>query len=607
MNVRRAPAAAGAPDAQERSLQGELRRFWRALALALSLLLVSIAASAAYSQLVVQPRSVLTTAVVKQLRLLHEGMLDQETSLRAYAATGNPAFLAPYSAGATETNRAEDELIGLVSGDPTETRMVVATILAHRAWASSWAGEGLAVRPGQPMETGKLSAYLARGKTLFDRYRAAQHVAADRAAARRDAALASQRKALLTAGAVNVLVVAGIFVVGVRRRRQLGTVIDAPVRALLDMMSRMEAGELGVQAPGLGPSEFRRLGEGLSSMARRIEAQQARGMVREEAASQLAARLRVILRVARETAGSLDPRLVAEYVAAAAVELGRTRAVVWERRADGEFVAIRRSTDPSGALPPAGLVAPPAVAMAAAEARSVTQGTMTCFPLVVRGAVVGVMEVEAEAWDDEDTAQVDSVLEALALSAASALEAARLHASVTEQARLDGLTGLRNRRSLEEEAAHEWSRSRRYDRPLSVCMIDLDHFKRINDTAGHAIGDEWLRRTADAVAAGLRGSDLAYRYGGEELVVMLPETSADAAMIVAERMRAAIEAVVGPAEYPHVTASVGVATLSYAMRDVNELLAAADTALYAAKTAGRNRVVAAEQSVLLTPSGSRAG
>nr|WP_269205250.1 diguanylate cyclase [Motilibacter aurantiacus] len=549
----------------------------------------------------------LTTAVVKQLRLLHEGMLDQETGLRAYAATGNPSFLAAYSAGATKTNRAEDELIGLVAGDPTETRMLVDTILAHRAWAVSWASEGLAVPPGEPLETAKLSAFLARGKTLFDRYRAVQSVATERAANRRDAALDSQRHTLLVAGGINVLVVAGIFGVGMRRRRQLALVIDAPVRALLDMISRMEAGELGVQAPGLGSSEFRRLGDGLAAMARRIEAQQARGMMREEAASQLAARLQVILRVARETSGSLDPRFVAESVAAAAVELGRTRAVVWERQTDGEFVAIRRSDDPKGARPPAGLVAPPHVEVSAAEARTVTVGTMTYFPLVVRGAVVGVMEVEAEAWDDEDSAQVDSVLEALALSAASALDSARLHASVTEQARLDGLTGLRNRRSLEEETPHEYGRSRRYDRPLSVCMIDLDHFKRINDTAGHAIGDEWLRRSAQAVVAGLRGSDVAYRYGGEELVVVLPETAADAALIVAERMRRAIEEIDGPPEYPKITASVGVATLTYAMRDMTDLIAAADTALYAAKSGGRNQVVAAAPPAVLSLPGPQSG
>lgn len=161
-------------------------------------------------------------------------------------------------------------------------------------------------------------------------------------------------------------------------------------------------------------------------------------------------------------------------------------------------------------------------------------------------------------------------------------------------ANTDGLTGLTNRRRFMEVTGREVERADRYQRPVSLLLLDLDHFKRVNDTHGHAAGDDVLRGTADALRSVCRDLDVAGRLGGEELAVVLPETDAAGAMTLAERLRRQI----GDAEYEapdgapfQVTASIGVATVGPRARTAEALLQRADEALYEAKDQGRNRVV----------------
>ena len=174
-------------------------------------------------------------------------------------------------------------------------------------------------------------------------------------------------------------------------------------------------------------------------------------------------------------------------------------------------------------------------------------------------------------------------------------ELERTHAELERLARTDPLTGLANRRSLMEELEQEVERSERYGRPLSLVSVDLDHFKSVNDTHGHAAGDEVLRQAAQALRSVCRDVDLAARMGGEELALLLPETDVAGARIVAERVRERIAGTEhrSPAgEAFRVTASLGVAT---ARRGASgeSLLQAADEALYQAKDAGRNQVALA--------------
>jgi diguanylate cyclase (GGDEF)-like protein len=162
----------------------------------------------------------------------------------------------------------------------------------------------------------------------------------------------------------------------------------------------------------------------------------------------------------------------------------------------------------------------------------------------------------------------------------------------------DVLTGLSNRRRLMTRLDEEVARARRYKTPLSVVMIDIDHFKQVNDTYGHAMGDEVLRNIGTMLKANVRNTDLAARYGGEELTLVLPHTDLAAAVQVAENLRqkfANIEHILDGATL-NKTASMGVAARDGEtdMPDAENLLKLADEALYRAKQNGRNRVEAAE-------------
>ncbi len=156
-------------------------------------------------------------------------------------------------------------------------------------------------------------------------------------------------------------------------------------------------------------------------------------------------------------------------------------------------------------------------------------------------------------------------------------------------AELDGLTELKNRRAFEERLLEEWERSRRYGTPLSLLMIDVDHFKRYNDSFGHLAGDIALKMAAEILRVQARRNDFPARYGGEEFAVLLPHTGAGAALVTAERIRAAFLATNWPLR--PVTVSVGVATVTADIASSQQLVNEADLALYYAKHEGRNRVM----------------
>lgn len=160
-------------------------------------------------------------------------------------------------------------------------------------------------------------------------------------------------------------------------------------------------------------------------------------------------------------------------------------------------------------------------------------------------------------------------------------------------ANTDGLTGVFNRRHFMQAAEYELERARRYNRPLSLLMIDADHFKHVNDTYGHSAGDAVLQFLTATASADLRKVDMIGRVGGEEFAILLPETSVESAAAAAERVRMAIEAAEVSAADAVVrfTVSIGVAGLGSGGRTIDDLLRSADDALYAAKESGRNRVV----------------
>jgi diguanylate cyclase (GGDEF)-like protein len=171
------------------------------------------------------------------------------------------------------------------------------------------------------------------------------------------------------------------------------------------------------------------------------------------------------------------------------------------------------------------------------------------------------------------------------------------NAKLAQLAVTDPLTGLHNRRSLYAQLDREFIRAQRYKRPLSVLMLDIDHFKSVNDTFGHQVGDRVLRLVGEVVRGAIRASDLGGRFGGEEFMVLAPETGRETMGIVAERIRAAVQqssAAAGDG-MPKVTVSIGAASTELPKAvTFEELVHLADEALYRAKREGRNRTVLAD-------------
>ena len=168
-----------------------------------------------------------------------------------------------------------------------------------------------------------------------------------------------------------------------------------------------------------------------------------------------------------------------------------------------------------------------------------------------------------------------------------------LQKQLQELSMTDGLTSLRNRRAFDEQLPLTFEHARRYERPLSVAIIDIDRFKGINDTYGHAAGDAILRGVAQMIAAGTRQTDYVARVGGEEFAVLLPETALFDGLQFAEKLRSSVAAStirVGDVDH-HVTISIGIANVPHSqVVDGEEMFRAADLALYRAKANGRNRV-----------------
>jgi diguanylate cyclase (GGDEF)-like protein len=202
-------------------------------------------------------------------------------------------------------------------------------------------------------------------------------------------------------------------------------------------------------------------------------------------------------------------------------------------------------------------------------------------PVTRDGMAIGVLVVYWRQPQPEVSARIRSILELFATQAAVVVERSDLMSRLESLARTDPLTGLANRRALDEALVRDLAAAERTARPISVVMLDLDHFKRYNDTRGHQAGDALLHDAAGAWARELRASDTVARYGGEEFLVVLPACDTGGAVEIADRLR---EMVPGDE-----TASAGVAAW-HGTETMAALIARADAALYEAKRRGRNRV-----------------
>ncbi|MBA3402151.1 MAG: GGDEF domain-containing protein, partial [Actinobacteria bacterium] len=221
------------------------------------------------------------------------------------------------------------------------------------------------------------------------------------------------------------------------------------------------------------------------------------------------------------------------------------------------------------------------------ELCEVAGATSTCVPSLVGGEMIGAVLVQHPSPLDSDEKR--RVEESLAQASPVLANLRNLALSQT-RALTDGLTGLPNRRSIDDTLKRMSAQAIRTATPLAVVLFDLDHFKQINDVFGHDKGDEVLAAVAAVIESGVRGSDFAGRHGGEEFILLLPDTDRDSARAVADKLRQSIAAVEVTGVSRPITASFGVAALPDDATEPTLLLRAADRALYLAKTRGRNRV-----------------
>lgn len=215
--------------------------------------------------------------------------------------------------------------------------------------------------------------------------------------------------------------------------------------------------------------------------------------------------------------------------------------------------------------------------------------SILAVPLKLKGEIWGMISAQSYQPNSYIAEDVE-LLEILAAHAAAAIESARLFSKAQHLAATDAVTRIYNRHGFFELAEREFKRAHRYTRPLSAMMMDIDHFKIVNDTYGHAIGDETLYKISRNIFEELRETDILARYGGDEFVAILPETNVSQALTLAERICKQVAHIKNDQDREtKITLSIGVAELKLTDNRLTQLLERADHALYAAKKGGRNQ------------------
>ena len=413
------------------------------------------------------------------------------------------------------------------------------------------------------------------------------------------------RRSRLLTGAI----LAGFFLIACFCAIVASRTLQHQIERFLEAARRLGNGDFSAKVPIRGRDEFAALGQEFNKMSSQLEAQL--GELREQRG-----RLeRTMRRIGEASAANLDRDALLEIVARTAVEgveADGGRATLRETETGSANARANGGGDDDVLRTAArvGSVEGIEVAMRAAETQVLREGVpaeaqvgkVSALGHPLRGAdgsahVTGVLSVAREGRPFTDAER--DLFGYLAGQASVSMENVGLHETVERQAVTDELTGLSNRRRFQDTLASEVERSRRFKQEVGLIMLDIDNFKRVNDTYGHQQGDLVLREVAKVLLATAREIDEPARYGGEELAVVLPSTDLEGAYNFAERLRISIEALElalpGTNGQPlRVTASFGVAAVPGSAKDDRGLVAAADLALYEAKRAGKNRTVRAD-------------
>jgi diguanylate cyclase (GGDEF)-like protein len=372
--------------------------------------------------------------------------------------------------------------------------------------------------------------------------------------------------------------------------------LQAQIGRLLQGARRLGRGELDAEVPTEGDDEFAALGSEFNAMARQLRVRL------DELESERERLQNAIRRVGASIATGSDRNAVLDIVVQTAADgVGAAAGRASVRPAPGGPLEHRAAVGDTAALAQV-LDAAEDDVLETRQSSEVSRGDAHALAHPLRptdgtsAKVVGLVSV-ARTGRPFTTADKD-LFHYLAGQASVSIENVDLHENVQRQAVTDGLTGLFNHRRFQEVMALEVERSKRFNHPLGLVMLDLDDFKDVNDRWGHLQGDQVLREVARVVLDTSREIDEPARYGGEEMAVVLPQTDLDGAFEFAERLRDRIESLTVPVlngtGEVHVTASIGAAALpESAIADKDALVQAADSALYRAKRLGKNRVMKA--------------
>jgi diguanylate cyclase (GGDEF)-like protein len=495
--------------------------------------------------------AVFATATIERASALHSGtqadaghrlltaMLDQETGSRGYFETRETSFLEPWYEGQAEFTAALAQARSLSTGDAPLIQLLNQQAERSGIWRAA-----VAVQIARLRTTGRRPSIPAAvfEKSLMDDFRQLNSLYDTQLTTQRDRtlSLATWLAAAVAALLSIVLVVAGIVLVhrttrreNVRLRRQ------QELRELLQVSgSEAESQLLLIRhvlrlVPGSGAAVLNRNNSGDDRLEPKLS----------EGSEQTPLRDLVV--------DGLRPR------SCMAVRLSHPH-----RRVPGEESLLR------------------------CEACGKIEAEVICEPLLVGGQVIGSVLVTRE--QPIGTAEVEGVHESV-VQAAPIVANQRNLALAERRAASDALTGLPNRRAADEAIKRMAAQAGRSVSPLSVVLLDLDHFKLVNDVHGHERGDKTLAAVGQILAANVRTSDFAARYGGEEFLLLLPDTDRGGAVEVAEKLRQTIERA-EIREVGGLTASFGIATMPDDAVEPETLIRRADRALYAAKSHGRNRI-----------------
>ena len=405
----------------------------------------------------------------------------------------------------------------------------------------------------------------------------------------------------------------------------LRLLLTQKLKRLAKVMRRAEGGELAVRAPDLGADEIGSLAKSFNSMLSKltelkvteIDTQRDLDHAREELQlkTRLAMRvdeLEVLFEIARTIASTLDLNEVLSRIASLLpTRLKVDRSSVMLLNQDGKLEVLKAFPPNEGSEGLQFEVGEGIAGHAAMSRKSVyvadleveqrfkllntapKRGCLLSIPMLQGSELLGVLNFERRQKADFDREEIE-YFTAVADQVTIAVQNARLHEQTVALSITDPLTGIPNRRHLFQQLEAEVNRAKRYGTPISLVMIDIDHFKHLNDAAGHRAGDVALKQVTTALKQVVRKVDTLARYGGEEFVVLLPQVDRDEALEVAEKLRRVVE----ETSFEHgavqpggrVTISVGVATLPTDASEQARLVDAADSALYASKRGGRNRV-----------------